>query len=328
MEGVIGAGTKEGMMGFLGGAAVSPFTGATPTPPATVDQSGQPTPSELEAQVQQRRLAREQEQMGVKQGRAAREGEKLIDAEAKAEADQQQAARVEAEKAAAQELQVLRTQREAELREAFPSDYSDVMQRTDAYSELASEQQALIGQKKTKDVKARLKTVNGLMESIVEEDNRVLNEYERMQKENAKVIKKLPPELQAKYAAAAFTLPEPQQMEMRAFIDQPPPIQQTDLLGNPIEQEAPAPAAPDKFKTVQTAAEAQAALDLQNRRDARAGQAERNAAKDAGQLGLFTRVGTPTAEAAIPEPKIKLSFFSHVKNNLQFLYLNKTKYFS
>ena len=305
MEGVLGAATKEGLMGMLGGSAVSPFTGTSaPAPQPTVDQSGQPSPSELEAQVQQRRLAREQEQMGVKQGRAAREGEKLIDAEAKAEADQQKLARVEAEKAAAQELQVLRTQREAELKEAFPSDYSDVMQRTDAYSELASEQQALIGQKKTKDVKARLKTVNGLMESIVEEDNRVLNEYERMQKENAKVIKKLPPELQAKYAAAAFTLPEPQQMEMRAATVEQTPIQQTDLLGNPIEQEAPTPAAPDKFKTVQTAAEAQAALDLQNRRDARAGQADRNAAKDAGQLGLFTRVGTPTAEAEVLPPKI------------------------
>jgi hypothetical protein len=55
---------------------------------------------------------------------------------------------------------------------------------------------------------------------------------------------------------------------------------------------------------VQTAEEAQAALDLQNRRDARAGQADRNAAKDAGQLGLFTRVGTPTAEAEVLPPKI------------------------
>jgi hypothetical protein len=304
MEGVLGAATKEGLMGMLGGSAVSPFTGATPTPPATVDQSGQPTPNELEAQVQQRRLAREQEQMGVKQGRAAREGEKLIDAEAKAEADQQQAARVEAEKAAATELQTLRAQRQAELEQTFPKDYSDVMQKTDAYATLFQEKQALINQTQTKEVKARIKTIDGLIQGIIEEDNRVPNEFKRMQAENAKVTKNLPPDLQAKYAATAFTIPEPQQMEIRAATVEQTPVQQTDLLGNPIEQEAPAPAAPDKFKTVQTAAEAQAALDLQNRRDARAGQAERNAAKDAGQLGLFTRVGTPTAEAAIPEPKI------------------------
>lgn len=306
MEGVLGAATKEGLMGMLGGSAVSPFTGeATAKPPApVVDQSGQPTPSELEAQVQQRRLAREQEQMGVKQGRAAREGEKLIDAEAKAEADQQQAARVEAEKAAATELQTLRAQRQAELEETFPKDYSDVMQKTDAYATLFQEKQALTNQTQTKEVKARIKTIDGLIQGIIEEDNRVPNEFKRMQAENAKVTKNLPPDLQAKYAATAFTIPEPQQMEIRAATVEQTPVQQTDLLGQPIQQEAPAPATPDKFKTVQTVEEAQAALDLQNRREAREGQAERNAAKDAGQLGLFTRVGTPTAEAAVPEPKI------------------------
>jgi len=306
MEGVLGAATKEGMMGMLGGSAVSPFTGeATAKPPApVVDQSGQPTPSELEAQVQQRRLAREQEQMGVKQGRAAREGEKMLDAEAQAEADQQKLARVEAEKAAATELQTLRAQRQAELEQTFPKDYSDVMQKTDAYATLFQEKQALTGQTQTKEVKARIKTIDGLIQGIIEEDNRVPNEFKRMQAENAKVTKNLPPDLQAKYAATAFTIPEPQQMEIRAATVEQTPVQQTDLLGNPIQQEAPAPAAPDKFKTVQTAAEAQAALDLQNRRDARAGQADRNAAKDAGQLGLFTRVGTPTDEAAVAEPKI------------------------
>jgi len=305
MEGVLGQGTKEGMMGFLGGAGVHPFTGteAAPAQPS-VDQSGQPTPSELEALVQKRKQERQQEQMGVKQGREAREGEKMLDAEAKAEADQQQVARVEAEKAAATELQTLRAQRQAELEQTFPKDYSDVMQKTDAYAELFQEKQALVNQTQTKEVKARIKTIDGLIQGIIEEDTRVPNEFKRMQAENAKVTKNLPPELQAKYAATAFTVPEPQQMEIRAATVEQTPVQQTDLLGNPIQQEAPAPATPDKFKTVQTAAEAQAALDLQNRRDARAGQAERNAAKDAGQLGLFTRVGTPTDEAAVPEPKI------------------------
>jgi len=291
-----------GGVGIGGGAgAISGYRGNV-TPEAQAQVPGQPSTTEAAAQAA--REARAQEQMGVQQGRSAREGEKLIDAEAKAEADQQQAARVEAEKAAATELQTLRAQRQAELEQTFPKDYSDVMQKTDAYAELFKEKQALLGQTETKEVKARLAVVTNLMEGMAEEDLRVPTEFARMQAENAKVIKKLPPELQAKYAAAAFTLPEPQQIEMRAFIDQPPPIQQTDLMGNPIEQEAPAPAAPDTFKTVKTVEEAQAALDLQNRRDARAGQAERNAAKEAGQLGLFTRVGTPTAEAAVPEPKI------------------------
>jgi hypothetical protein len=291
-----------GGVGMGGGAgAISGFRGNI-TPEAQTQVPGQPTLTEAAAQAA--REARAQEQMGVKQGRAAREGEKLLDAEAKAEADQQRLARVEAEKAAATELQTLRAQRQAELEQTFPKDYSDVMQKTDSYAELFKEKQALLGQTETKEIKSRIKTVTDLMIGIAEEDTRVPTEFARMQKENAKVIKKLPPELQAKYAAAAFTLPEPQQVEMRAFIDQPPPIQQTDLMGQPIQQEAPAPATPDTFKTVKTAAEAQAALDLQNRRDARAGQAERNAAKDAGQLGLFTRVGTPTAEAEVLPPKI------------------------
>ena len=93
MEGVLGAATKEGLMGMLGGSAVSPFTGA-PASPTAQQTPDQPTISEAAAQAA--REARAQEQMGVKQGRNAREGEKLIDAEAKAEADRQQAARVEA----------------------------------------------------------------------------------------------------------------------------------------------------------------------------------------------------------------------------------------
>jgi len=213
MEGVLGAATKEGLMGMLGGSAVSPFTGA-PTTPTAQQTPGQPTISEAAAQAA--REARAQEQMGVKQGRAAREGEKLIDAETKAEADQQQAARVEAEKAAATELQALRTQRQSELEQTFPKDYSDVMQKTNSYAELFQEKQALVNQTQTKEVKARIKTVDGLIQGIIEEDNRVPNEFKRMQAENAKVTKNLPPDLQAKYAATAFTIPEPQQMEIRA----------------------------------------------------------------------------------------------------------------
>ena len=304
MEGVLGAATKEGLMGMLGGSAVQPFTGTSaPTPPPTVDQSGQPSPSELELQVQQRRQQRQQEQMGVTQGREAREGEKLLDAEAKAQAQQEQAVRVQAEQAAAQELQALRDQRQAELEQTFPKDYSDVMQRTNSYAELFQEKQALEAQKQTKEVRERLKVVNGLMVGIVEEDNRVPMEFKRIQAENAKVVKNLPDELRAKYAATAFTVPQPQQMEIRAATVEQPPVQQTDLMGKPIEQEVPAPVVEPKFKTVQTAAEAQAALDAQRKREARESKAERDAAREAGQLGLFTRKGTPTEQATVVEEK-------------------------
>ena len=294
-----------GGVGMGGGAgAISGLRGEPVTPVQQVpgqQAPGQPTPTE--AQAQAAREARAQEQMGVKQGRAAREGEKMLDAEAKAQADQEQAVRVQAEQQAAQEIQALRDQRQAELEQAFPKDYSDVMQKTNAYAELFQEKQALAGQKQTKEVRERIKTVDGLMKGIIEEDNRVPMEFQRIQAENAKVVKQLPQDLQAKYAATAFAVPTPQQMEIRAATVEQAPVQQTNLLGQPIQQEAPAPAAPEKFKTVQTAEEAQAALDAQRRREAREAQAERNAAKDAGQLGLFTRVGTPTEQAAVVEEK-------------------------
>jgi hypothetical protein len=242
--------------------------------------------------------------MGVQQGRSAREGEKLIDAEAQAEADQQKLARVEAEKAAATELQALRAQRQAELEQTFPKDYSDVMQKTDAYATLFQEKQALLGQTETKEVKARIKTIDGLIQGIIEEDNRVPNEFKRMQAENAKVTKNLPPDLQAKYAATAFTIPEPQQMEIRAATVEQPPYNKQICWVTPLSRKHLHQPRLTSLKLCRQQEEAQAALDLQNRRDARAGQAERNAAKDAGQLGLFTRVGTPTAEAEVPEPKI------------------------
>lgn len=292
-----------GGVGMGGGAGAISGLRGTETP-TTQQVPGQPTLTE--AQAQAAREARAREQMGVQQGRAAREGEKMLDAEAKAQAAQEQAARAQAEQQAAQEIQALRDQRQAELEQAFPKDYSDVMQRTNSYAELFQEKQALAGQTQTKEVRARIKTIDGLMQGIIEEDNRVPNEFARMQAENAKVIKTLPKELQAKYAATAFTVPEPQQIEMRAFADQPPPIQQTNLLGQPVTPEAPAPAAPP-FKTVKTKEEAEAALETQRRREVREAQAERNAARDAGQLGLFTRVGTPTEQAAVVEEKLPVT---------------------
>ena len=300
MQGVAGAATKEGLMGMLGGAAINPILGqgaeaATPeqAPPGTVG----PTPEEIayRAAVE----ARKQEQGTTAQGKAARAGEKILDAEAKAQADAERASRVGAEQTAAAEIQAARTQREAELKEAFPADYSDVMQRTNSYMELYDEKQTLLGLPQSINVKRRLTVVNELMAGIVAEDMRIPNEANRMMAENLKAINKLPRDLQAKYAAATFEVPASPQMEMRAFVEQPPTRPpEIGLDGKPLPVEpTPAVVREPKLKTVATVAEAQAALDAQNAAQARAGAEERKAAAEAGQLGLFTRVGTPTAEA-------------------------------
>lgn len=286
-----------GGVGMGGGAgAISGMRGAEPAAPVP----GQPAggPSALEADMQAKRQALAQEQMGVQQGRDARAGEKMIDEEAKAQAQQEQVARAEAEKAAAEQLAASRAQREADLKATFPADYSDVMARTNSYAELYQEKVSLEGQRKTPEVRARLATIDGLMKGIVEEDTRVPMEFQRMQKENAAIVKQLPPDLQAKYAASAFTSNAPQQMEMREATVAQPPVQQTNLLGQPVTQmpEAPAPTEP-KIKTVQTREEAEAALQAQRNADIRAAQAERKAAREAGQTGLFTRVGTPSPES-------------------------------
>jgi hypothetical protein len=294
-----------GGVGMGGGAgAISGMRGAEP-----VQAPGQPAagPSVLEADMQAKRQALAQEQMGVQQGRDARAGEKMLDEEAKAQAQQEQVARAEAEKAAAEQLAVARTQREADLKAAFPADYSDVMARTNSYAELYQEKVSLEGQRKTAEVRARLTTIDGLMKGIVEEDTRVPMEFQRMQQENAAIVKQLPTDLQAKYAAAAFTSNAPQQVEMREATVAQPPVQQTNLLGQPVTQmpEAPAPVEP-KIKTVQTREEAEAALQAQRNADIRAAQAERKAAREAGQTGLFTRVGTPSAEAQTTSPPQEL----------------------
>ena len=303
MQGVAGAATKEGLMGMLGGAAIHPLIGhgaeaATPEQEQAPGTVG-PTPEEIayRAAVE----ARKQEQGTTAQGKAARAGEKILDAEAKAQADAERASRVGAEQAAAAEIQAARTQREAELKEAFPADYSDVMQRTNSYMELYDEKQTLLGLPQSINVKRRLKVVDGLLEEIVAEDMRIPNEANRMMAENLKAINKLPRDLQAKYAAATFEVPASPQMEMRAFVEQPPTRPpEIGLDGKPLPVEPTPPVVREpKLKTVATVAEAQAALDAQNAAQARAGAEERKAAAEAGQLGLFTRVGTPTAEAKI-----------------------------
>ena len=317
MQGV-GATAGQAAVGGVGmGGGAGAISGLRGEAPVQVPVPGQPagSPSTLEAEMQAKRQALQQEQMGVTQGQAARAGEKMLNEEAKAQAQQEQAARAEAEKAAADQLAAARTQREAELKSAFPADYSDVMARTNSYAELFKEKTSLDGQRKTPEIRARLTTINGLMQGIVEEDSRVPLEFQRMQKENAAIVKQLPPDLQAKYAASAFTPIVPQQVEMREATVAQPPVQQTNLLGQPTTPEAaPAAVTEPKLKTVQTREEAEAALQAQRNADIRAAQAERKAAREAGQTGLFTRVGTPSPESQttsqqeeqpVPEPVLR-----------------------
>ena len=226
-EGAYGAGV--GALASLILDAVIPGRGGVkapaPVPP------GQPTTAEEEQQ--KRRQARAQEQLDVAAGKDARAGEKLLNQEEAAA----KAAELAAQKdrvAVMQQLQAeARAQREAELKEAFPADYSDVMQRTDAYAELSKELDSL-GKSQTAEAKARRGQIQTLLRQMAEEDARVPLEFARIQKEQEKLAKKAG--FPAKKSAKAFET-APGQVEMREALAVPE-APQTDLFGNPL---APAP---------------------------------------------------------------------------------------
>ena len=314
MQGV-GATAGQAAVGGVGmGGGAGAISGLRGEAPVQVPVPGQPAggPSTLEAEMQAKRQALQQEQMGVKQGQAARAGEKMLNEEAKAQAQQEQAARAEAEKAAAEQLAAARTQREAELKSAFPADYSDVMQRADAYAELSTELAAL-GDSQTKEAKARRIQIQTLLRQMGEADVRVPAEFARIQRDQERLAKQAG--FPAQKSARAFENAPPQ-MEMREATVAQPPVQQTNLLGQPTTPEAaPAAVTEPKLKTVQTREEAEAALQAQRNADIRAAQAERKAAREAGQTGLFTRVGTPSPESQttsqqeeqpVPEPVLRV----------------------
>lgn len=256
-----------------------------------------------DAEQQARRLAREQEQMGVKQGREARAGEKISDTE------EREAAKVEAlaQKERLAEMDRLnaeaRAQREANLKAAFPTDYSDVMQRTDAYVELSKELDAISGSQ-TKEAKARRGQIQARMQQIVEEDTRVPRELKRIQDDQERLAKQAG--FPAKKSAAAFEAAPPQ-MEMREAMLEPgqelPP--QRDLQGNIITPEATVAGPTKRFPTFKTAEDAVRGMKRGEAALAKEATALRKEQEAAGQMTLAPRVEPKvTGQPVTPEPTL------------------------
>lgn len=234
-----------------------------------------------DAEQQARRLAREQEQMGVKQGREARAGEKILDTE-KREVSKEEAL---AQKERLAEMDRLnaeaRAQREADLKAAFPTDYADVMQRTDAYVELSKELDAISGSQ-TKEAKARRGQIQARMQQIVEEDIRVPRELKRIQDDQERLAKQAG--FPAKKSAAAFEAAPPQ-MEMREAMLEPgqelPP--QRDLQGNIITPEAPVAEPTKRFPTFKNEVDARRGMQRGEAALAKEATALRKEQEAAGQ---------------------------------------------
>lgn len=294
-EGAYGAGTGA-IISFLLDATLGKKGRGAGAPPA-----GQATTTEAEQQA--RRVAREQEQMGVKQGREARAGEKLLNAEdrevSKEEALAQKERLAEMDRLNAE----ARAQREADLKAAFPTDYSDVMQRTDAYVELSKELDAISGSQ-TKEAKARRGQIQARMQQIVEEDTRVPRELKRIQDDQERLAKQAG--FPAKKSAAAFEAAPPQ-MEMREAMLEPgqelPP--QRDLQGNIITPEAPVAEPTKRFPTFKTAEDAARGMKRGEAALAKEATALRKEQEAAGQMTLAPRVEPKVTEQPVtPEPTL------------------------
>lgn len=262
--------------------------------------AGQATTTEAEQQA--RRLAREQEQMGVKQGREARAGEKILDTEerevSKEEALAQKERLAEMDRLNAE----ARAQREADLKAAFPTDYADVMQRTDNYVELSKELDAISGSQ-TKEAKARRGQIQARMQQIVEEDTRVPRELKRIQDDQERLAKQAG--FPAKKSAAAFEA-APAQMEMREAMLEPgqelPP--QRDLQGNIITPEAPVAEPTKRFPTFKTAEDAARGMQRGETALAKEATALRKEQEAAGQMTLAPRVEPKVTEQPVTEPTL------------------------
>lgn len=294
-EGAYGAGTGA-IISFLLDATLGKKAHGMGAAPA-----GQPTTTEAEQQA--RRLAREQEQMGVKQGREARAGEKILAGEeseaTKAEALAQKERLAEMNRLNAE----ARAQREADLKAAFPTDYSDVMQRTDNYVELSKELDAISGSQ-TKEAKARRGQIQARMQQIVEEDTRVPRELKRIQDDQERLAKQAG--FPAKKSAAAFEA-APAQMEMREAMLEPgqelPP--QRDLQGNIITPEAPVAEPTKRFPTFKNEVDARRGMQRGEAALAKEATALRKEQEAAGQMTLAPRVEPKVTEQPVtPEPTL------------------------
>jgi hypothetical protein len=223
----------------MGGAAGAISSGRGRPDVAQVAKAANVPASDLEKANNERILRQQQEQLSAAQGKEARAGEKLLaaeDADLAAQAAADSKARGEA--LAAQEAE-LRAKREADLQAAFPSDYQDVMAGANAYAELFKEKQSLEGERKTKEVRARIAQLDARMLEITEADTRVASAVAQLQKDQEKLAKAAG--FPAKKSAKAMEN-APAQMEMREALDVPTQPQ-TDLFGNPL-QVAPDEATP------------------------------------------------------------------------------------
>lgn len=257
-QGVAGQATQEGLTGALSAGPIGAFRGpSAETPPGT----GTPgAPTDAEAAAQARRVQLQEEQRLAAQGAASREGEASLNTEEAAAAKLAREQEARAQKTMQDDYTQRRAEREAELKEAFPADYSDVMDRANRYGVLATELASLDGERKTPEVRGRINTLQQRMADIAAQDDRIPNEALRMQQAQRAAAKKAG--FPAEKAARIFSTPALAQVEMREALPEGRLPPQTDLFGNPVR---PTVVQPEGLNTV---AEAELPLTSDVLRDA------------------------------------------------------------
>lgn len=245
--------------------------------------------AERRARQAAQREAAAQQVSGIK-------GEKILDAEAAEQAKVAKAEEAAAQQTMKEDYAQRRAEREAELKEAFPADYSDVMERTNRYGVLATELASLTGVRKTPEVKGRIRTLQARMADVAAEDDRIPNEFLRMQRDQVAATRAAG--FPAKKSAAVLGGAFPAQMEMRealAPVELPP---QTDLFGAPLLPTTPQP------EGLATVAEAELPLTSEVLRDAGIAPTTKEL-EAAGQQRLPLRktpAGQPTSPVRLAAP--------------------------
>ena len=245
--------------------------------------------AERRARQAAQREAAAQQVSGIK-------GEKILDAEAAEQAKVAKAEEAAAQQTMKEDYAQRRAEREAELKEAFPADYSDVMERTNRYGVLATELASLTGVRKTPEVKGRIRTLQARMADVAAEDDRIPNEFLRMQRDQVAATRAAG--FPAKKSAAVLGGAFPAQMEMRealAPVELPP---QTDLFGQPLLPTTPQP------EGLATVAEAELPLTSEVLRDAGIAPTTKEL-EAAGQQRLPLRktpAGQPTSPVRLAAP--------------------------
>lgn len=263
-----------------------------------------------EAGAAERRARQAAQREAAAQQISGIKGEKILDAEAAEQAKVAKAEEAAAQQTMKEDYAQRRAEREAELKEAFPADYSDVMERANRYGVLATELASLTGVRKTPEVKGRIRTLQARMADVAAEDDRIPNEFLRMQRDQVAATRAAG--FPAKKSAAVLGGAFPAQMEMREALapgELPP---QTDLFGAPLLPTTPQP------EGLATVAEAELPLTSEVLRDAgiapttkeleAAGQQRLPLRKTpAGQPTSPLRPATPVAtEVVAPLPEVAI----------------------